>query len=58
LTERGGAFQGTPTYASISAHECKNLSFRDDLESLAYSLLALFSKENGFWFKFDPKDHK
>ena len=58
LPERGSAFQGTPTFASISAHESKNLSFRDDLECLAYSMLALYTRGKGFWFNFETKDHK
>jgi len=58
LPERGTGFSGTPAFASISAHESKNLSFRDDLECLAYSMLALYTRGTGFWFNFDTKDHR
>jgi serine/threonine protein kinase len=32
---------GTPTYASINAHNCQKLSRRDDMESIGYVLLHL-----------------
>jgi hypothetical protein len=58
VPEKGRYFVGTPAYASISAHESKNPSFRDDLECLAYSMLALYTRENGFWFNFNTTYHK
>jgi hypothetical protein len=58
LPERGSGFSGTPKFASINAHEGKNLSFRDDLECLGYSMFALYTGENGYWYDFDPRDHR
>ena len=45
-------FIGTPYYASISTHENKNQSRKDDIESLAYALLALIlhGEYNRLWF--------
>jgi serine/threonine protein kinase len=58
LPERGNGFSGTAKFASINAHEGKNLSFRDDLECLGYSMVALYTGENGYWYDFDPRDHR
>lgn len=33
---------GTPNFASINAHEMRELSMRDDMESLAYMLIYLY----------------
>jgi len=33
---------GTPTFASINAHDLRELSMRDDMESLGYMLLYLY----------------
>jgi serine/threonine protein kinase len=33
---------GSPTYASVNAHENRELSRKDDLESLGYTLIYLF----------------
>ena len=38
INKKSKSIIGTPCFASIRAHECCNLSKRDDLESLAYML--------------------
>ena len=38
------AFQGTPLYASVAALDCYNMSRRDDIESLGYTIMYLIDK--------------
>lgn len=45
--------QGSPSFASINAHQGKNLSRRDDIESLAYILVLSYLGE--LPWKFDKK---
>jgi serine/threonine protein kinase len=47
---------GTPTYASINAHNFMELSRRDDLESLGYMLIYFYLGELE-WQKIDPTNH-
>ena len=39
------SFIGTPNFASVNSHQCLELSRRDDLESLGYTLLFLYFGE-------------
>jgi hypothetical protein len=36
----------------------RSISFRDDLESLGYTLLALLAGPESFWFKSKTEDHR
>ncbi|EJD52876.1 kinase-like protein, partial [Auricularia subglabra TFB-10046 SS5] len=42
--ENMGSVLGTLSYASLNAHKGITLSYRDDLESLAYTLLSLLRR--------------
>lgn len=48
---------GTPTYASINAHNFMELSRRDDLESLGYMLIYFYLGELE-WQKIDSTNHE
>jgi hypothetical protein len=39
--ERGGEFAGSLRYCSVAAHEGRKSARKDDLESLAYTLIDL-----------------
>jgi len=47
---------GTPTFASINAHNCLELSRRDDLESLGYMLIYFYVNELSWKFTTDNND--
>jgi len=48
-------FQGTPQYGSKSGLEGYNLSRRDDLECLGYSIMSLIDKSNIPWMTLENK---
>jgi hypothetical protein len=41
--KKSTTFIGTPLYASISAHECTELGYASDIESLCYVLEHIYS---------------
>jgi len=43
-------------YASINLHQYKAGVFRDDLESLGYTVLSLMVQNNEFWFRSRPTE--
>ena len=55
--KEGKSFLGTSRYASVSAHEGKELGRKDDLESLFFVLIFLF-KGNLPWQSLQAEDHE
>ena len=45
-----GYFAGSHIFLSLNGHYLRSISFRDDLESLGYTLLALLAGPESFWF--------
>lgn len=46
-----GGFVGTVPYFSVSTHEKKTQSYRDDLESLGYAILNMLVGDHNLWFE-------
>ena len=54
-----GYFTGSHKFGSLNGHYMRSISFRDDLESLGYTLLALLAGPESFWFNAKAnEDHK
>lgn len=51
IKETDQNFIGTLHFSSISTHNNRNQSRRDDLECLGYSLLFLYTRGKGFWME-------
>jgi serine/threonine protein kinase len=45
-----GYFAGSHIYLSLNGHYLRSVSYRDDLESLGYTLLALLAGPESFWY--------
>jgi serine/threonine protein kinase len=53
-----GYFTGSHIFSSLNGHYERSISFRDDLESLGYTLLALLAGPESFWYNSKSKDHR
>jgi serine/threonine protein kinase len=53
-----GHFVGTHIFLSLNGHYMRSLSYRDDLESLGYTLLVLLAGPESFWYSSKSKDHR
>jgi serine/threonine protein kinase len=53
-----GYFAGSHIFLSLNGHYLRSISFRDDLESLGYTLLVLLAGPESFWYSSKSKDHR